>query len=80
MLKLRSFFKQIIWPEMGFPGGSAVKNLPAMQQEIQVGSLGGEDRLEEEGTANPLQYSCLGNLIDCGAWWATVRGVTKSQL
>ena len=49
---------------MGFPGGSAVKNLPAMQQKIQVGSLGGKDRLEEEGMANPLQYSCLGNLID----------------
>ena len=32
-----------------------------------------------EGNGNPLQYSCLGNLMDRGAWWATVHGVTKSQ-
>ena len=32
-----------------------------------------------EGNGNPLQYSCLQNLIDRGAWWATVHGVTKSQ-
>ena len=32
-----------------------------------------------EGHGNPLQYSCLENLMDRGAWWATVHGVTKSQ-
>ena len=32
-----------------------------------------------EGHGNPLQYSCLENLMDKGAWWATVHGVTKSQ-
>ena len=32
-----------------------------------------------EGNGNPLQYSCLENLMDRGAWWATVPGVTKSQ-
>ena len=52
----------------GFPGGSAVKNRPAMQ-ETQVQSLGWED---------PLQYSCLGNLMDRGTWWATVYGSDKS--
>ena len=31
-----------------------------------------------EGNGNPLQYSCLENAMDRGAWWATVRGVTKS--
>ena len=31
-----------------------------------------------EGKGNPLQYSCLGNPMDTGAWWATVHGVTKS--
>ena len=31
------------------------------------------------GTGNPLQYSCLENLMDGGAWWATVHGVAKSQ-
>ena len=33
-----------------------------------------------EKNGNPLQYSCLGNSIDRGDWWATVHGVTKSQI
>ena len=33
-----------------------------------------------EGKGNPFQYSCLGNPMDRGAWWATVCGVTKSQI
>ena len=51
-----------------------------------VQSLGEEDPLEEEMTTHSgilawetLWYSCLGNLMDRGAWWATVRRVTKSQ-
>ena len=32
-----------------------------------------------EDNGNPLQYSCLENLMDGGAWWAAVRGVAKSQ-
>ena len=36
-------------------------------------------RCPGEGNGNPLQYSCLGNLMDRGAWWATVHGVAKSQ-
>ena len=62
-----------------FPGGSVVKYLPVMQetQEIRVQSLGQEDPLEMEMAA---QYSCLENLMDWGAWWATVHGVTKSQM
>ena len=32
-----------------------------------------------EGNGNPLQYSCLGNPMDRGAWWATVHGVVKRQ-
>jgi len=65
--------------QTGFPGGLAVKNLPAMQepQEMQIQSLGQEDPLEE-GNGNPLQYSCLENPMDRGAWWATVHRVTKS--
>ena len=57
---------------MGFPDGSAVKNLPAMP-ETWVQSLGQEDPGEEN--VNPLQYSCLGNPMHRGAWWATVHGV-----
>ena len=59
-----------------FPGGSVVKNPPTMQ-ETWVRSLGQEDPLEK-GNGNPLQYSCLGNPMDRGAWWATVHSITKS--
>ena len=53
-----------------------IKHLPAMQ-ETRVRSLGWEDPLGE-GNGNLLQYSCLENPMDRGAWWATVHGVTKS--
>ena len=36
-------------------------------------------KIPVEGNGNPLQYSCLENSMDGGAWWATVRGITKSQ-
>ena len=39
----------------------------------------GSGRSPEEGNGNPLQYSCLGNTMDNGAWWATVHGVAKRQ-
>ena len=54
-----------------------VKNEPAMQ-ETWVQSLGQEDS-PREGNDNPLQFSCLGNPMDRGAWRATVHGVAKSQ-
>ena len=62
---------------MGFPGGSVVKNLPAMQ-ETGVRSLGWEDPLEERN-GNPLWYSCLGNAMDRGGWQATVHAVHKES-
>ena len=37
----------------------------------------GSGRSPEEGNGNPLQYSCLGNPMDRGAWWATVQGVVR---
>ena len=63
----------------GFPGGSVVKNPPAMQkiQETWVRSVGQED--PGRRAWNPLQYSCLENSMDRGAWWATVHGVAKSR-
>ena len=39
----------------------------------------GSGRYPGERNGNPLQYSCLGNPIDRGAWWATVHGVTESN-
>ena len=44
-----------------------------------MGSVPGSERSSGEGNVTPLQYSCLENPIDRGAWWATVHGVTKSQ-
>ena len=55
-----------------------VKNPPA-----NVGDMGlipGLRRSPEEGNDSPLEYSCLENPTDRGAWWATVRWVTKSQI
>ena len=48
-------------------------------QETWVQSLGWEDPPGGRH-GNPLQYSCLENPMDRGAWWATVQGVTKSQM
>ena len=45
---------------------------------LLINRFGWKDPLKEE-KANPLQYSCLENPTDRGAWWATVHGVTESQ-
>ena len=42
--------------------------------EFKIGKEGGG-----EGNGNPLQYSCLANAMDGGAWWATVHGIAKSR-
>ena len=62
---------------MGLPGGLVVKNLPATVED--AGSIPGLGRSPGEGNGNPLQYSCLGNVMDREAWWATVHGVTKES-
>ena len=54
-----------------------VKNLPANAGD--VGSTPGLGRSLGEGNGNPFQYSCLGNLMDRGAWWATVHGISKES-
>ena len=60
----------------GFPSGSVVENLPAMQ-EPRVPSWTG--KIPWSRKCNPLQYSCLENPMDRGAWQVTVHGVAKSQ-
>ena len=56
-----------------------VKNLPTNAGDIRdVGSIPGSGRSPGKGNGNPLQYSCLENPMDRGAWWATVHGVAKS--
>ena len=62
---------------LGFPGGS-----DGNESSCNVGDLGlipGLGRSPGEGNGYPLQYSCLENPMDRGAWWATVHGVAKSQ-
>ena len=53
-----------------------VKNLPANAGDL--GSTPESGRSPGEGNSNLLQYSCLENSMDRGAWWATVHGVAKS--
>ena len=57
-----------------------VKNPPANGGDIRdVGSVSGLGRLPGGGHGNPLQYSCLENPMDRGAWWATVHRVSESD-
>ena len=59
-----------------FPGGSEVKASACNAGDL--GLIPGSGRSPGEGNSNPLQYSCLENPMDGGAWWATVHGVAKS--
>ena len=62
---------------LGLPWWLSGKNLPANAGDLGlIPELG---RSPGEGNGNPLQYSCLGNPMDRGAWWATVDGVTKES-
>ena len=58
-----------------------VKNLPASAGDSRdVGLIPGSGRSLGGGNGNPLQYSCLKNSMDREAWWATVHGVTESDM
>ena len=52
-----------------------VNNLPVKQEH--VGLIPGSGRSPGEGDGNPLQYPCLGKLMDGGVWWATAHEVTE---
>ena len=57
------------------------KNLPAIAEDVRdLGLTPGVGRSPGEGNGNPLQYSCLGNPMDRGAWQATVHGVAESDM
>ena len=62
---------------MGLPGGS--DNRESACNAGELGSIPGSGRSPGEGNGNPLQYSCLENPMDAGAWWAIVHGVAKSR-
>ena len=57
-----------------------VKNPSANEGDARdMGSVPGSGRFPEAGDGSPLQYACLGNSMDRGAWWATVHGVAKES-
>ena len=60
-----------------FKGGTMVKNLSARAGD--AGSIPGAERAPGVGNGNPLQYSCLENSMERGAWQATNHEVTMSQ-
>ena len=61
---------------MGFPGGPDGKESACNAADPFL--IPGPERSPGEGNGNPLQYSCLENSMDRGAWRATVHGITKS--
>ena len=63
---------------LGFPGASVVKNLQASEED--VGSIPGSGESPGEGNGNPLQYSCLGNPMDRGAWRLKFMGSQESDM
>ena len=74
------FFKTTVNNSVGFPSVSVVNNPPANAGDAgDSGSVPGLGRSPGGGNGIPLQYSCLGNPIVRGAWWATVHGVAKNQ-
>ena len=62
-----------IWQKHGSDGEVSAYNAG------DPGSIPGSGRSPGEGNGTPLQYSCLENTMDGGAWWAAVHGVTKNQ-
>ena len=79
LLSLNFPFLLLLFPLllMGFPGGSVIKNLPPNAGDKS--SIPGLGRVPGEGNGSPLQYSCLGNPMDRGAWQVTVHGVPKNR-
>ena len=65
----------------GFPGGTSGKEPTCSAGDIkETGSIPGSWRSPEGRHGSPLQYSCLANPLDRGAWWTTVHSVAKSQI
>ena len=65
------------YPFLGFPGGLDGKESACNARD--PGSISRSGRYPGVGNGYPLQYSCLENSMDGGAWWATIHGVGKSR-
>ena len=80
LLQHHSLKASILWCSdffMGFPGDSEVKVSACNAGDL--GSIPGSGRSPGEGNGNPLQYSCLENPMDGGAWWAAVHGIAEGR-
>ena len=67
--------------ELGFPSGSDSKESTYSTGNTgDMGSIPGLGRSPGGANGNPLQYSCQENPVDRGAWWATVHGITESDM
>ena len=74
------FTIKVMLASWDFPGGAVVKSPPASAGDTRgVGSIPGWERCPGGGNGNPVQYSCLGNPINRGDWWAPVYGVAESD-
>ena len=62
---------------VGFPGGAVVKKPPTSAEDLDL--IPGSGRAPGGGNGYPLQYSCLENPMDRGAWWVPGHGVAKSR-
>ena len=70
------FCNSLAFPQ-GFPGGSEVKASACNAGDLDL--ITGLGRSPGEGNGNPLQYSCLENPMDRGAWWTILHGVAESD-
>jgi len=78
VLSIISIFSLSIYKtHQSYPVVSAIKNSPANAGDM--GSIPGPGRSSGKGKGNPLQYSCLENPMERGAWQATVHGVAKES-
>ena len=74
-----------VWQRVKLPSKAShvaqmVKNLPPSVGDTgNMGSIPGSERSLEVGNGNPLQYSCLKNPMDRGAWWAIIHGIQRAR-
>ena len=72
---------RVIHLSTSMPGGSVVKRMPANARDSgDMGLIPGSGRSTGEGNSNPLQYSCLENPMDIGAWQAIVHRVAELDM
>ena len=77
---LKHSFSKPSWKSWGFPGGSDGKESTCNAGDTgDLGLIPESGRSPGGGNGSPFQYSCLGNLIDRGDWWATVHGITVRE-